>query len=114
MLSRSHRLNKKRDIETVFKRGKSVYAGALGLRAAANRLPVSRFTIVVSLKVSKKAVERNRLKRRLREIMRQEIVPRAKNGFDGIILTQKPLLDLSFPELRELALALFKKAGLLS
>lgn len=113
MLSRTHRLNKKQDIETVFKRGKSIYAGSLGLRLAPNRRSISRFTVIVSLKVSKKAVERNRLKRRLREIVRQEILPRAKDGIDGIVLTQKPLLSLTFAELRELTLALFKKARLI-
>lgn len=113
MLARGHRLNKKQDIEKVFKRGRSVYAGSLGLRASPNNLETSRFTVVVSLKVSKKAVERNRLKRRLREILRQEIMPAVKNGIDGLILTQPPLLKLTFLELRELMLALFKKARLL-
>lgn len=106
-------MNKKQDIERIFKRGRSIYAGALGLRAAPNSLAISRFTVVVSLKVSKKAVERNRLKRRLREIMRQEIMPRIKGGLDGIILTQKPLLNLTFDELKKLTIELFKKAKLL-
>lgn len=113
MLSREHRLNKRQDIERVFKRGRSIYANSLGLRLAPNNLEFSRFTVVVSLKVSKKAVERNRLKRRLREIVRREVLPQAKSGFDGLILTQKPLLTLTFAELRELTLALFKKARLI-
>lgn len=112
MLSREHRLNKKQDIERIFKRGRSIYAGSLGLRVAPNNLAASRFTVVVSLKVSKKAVERNRLKRRLREIMRQEIMPRAKSGIDGIVLTQKPLLNLTFDELKQQTITLFKKAHL--
>ncbi len=113
MLPRQHRLNKRLDIERVFKRGRSVFVGNLGLRLAPNNLKSSRFTVVVSLKVSKKAVERNLLKRRLREIVRQEITPTAKGGFDGLVLTQKPLLELSFAELRALTLALFKKARLI-
>ena len=113
MLPRSHRLNKKQDIEKVFRFGRSVYVGNLGLRLAPNKLPVSRFTVVVSLKVSKKAVERNRIKRRLREILRQEIMPAVKNGIDGLILTQKPLLELSFDELKQQTITLFKKARLI-
>jgi len=113
MLPRLNRLNKKQDIEKVFRSGRSVYAGALGLRLCPNKLPITRLAVVTSLKVSKKAVDRNRLKRRLREIIRQEIMPRAKAGTDGLVLTQKSLLDLSYGQLRDLTLSLFKKAKLL-
>lgn len=113
MLARTNRLTKDRDIERVFKRGRSIYAGALALRLARNELALSRLAVVVSLKVSKKAVERNRLKRRLREITRREIVPHLKTGFDIVIITKKPLLELPFEELKKLTIGLFKKARLL-
>lgn len=113
MLPPSNRLQKKKDIERVFKRGRSVYSGDLGLRFMPSNLKNPRFTIVVSLKVSKKANQRNLLKRRLREILRREILPRLLKNVDGVILTRIGLLDLSFPELKELTMALFEKARIL-
>ena len=112
MLSAAHRLAKRSDIEAVHARGRSFFVGNLGIRLAKNNLKTSRFTVVTSLKISKRATERNKLKRRLREIIRKDILPKTKPGFDGIILTKKPLLEMSFNELRALCINLFKKARL--
>jgi ribonuclease P protein component len=112
MLYSQNRLAKRADIERVFKKGRSFFVGNLGIRLAKNDLKVSRFTVVTSTKVSKKAVDRNKLKRRMREIIRKEILPNVQYGFDGVISTKKPLLDLSFSDLRELVIKLFKKAKL--
>ncbi len=113
MLSSPNRLHKKIEIERVFKRGRSVYSGDLGMRFAPNNLATSRFSVVVSLKVSKKSNRRNLLKRRLREILRRDIVPHLGKNIDGVILTKAELLDLSFTELKELAVSLFLKARLI-
>lgn len=112
MLRPANRLAKRSDIEAVHKRGRSFFVGSLGIRFAKNSLKVSRFAIIVSLKVSKRATERNRLKRRLREIIRRDVLPSVRPGFDGIVLTKKPLLELGFDELRAVTISLFKKARL--
>jgi ribonuclease P protein component len=112
MLSAQNRLAKKRDIEQVFKTGRSTYLGDLGMRFCPNGLAQSRFTVLVSLKVHKKATKRNLLKRRLREILRREIVPRLHQSVDGIIMTRKGLLGLEFDELKALMIKLFNKARL--
>ena len=113
MLSAKHRLLKDRDIARVMKRGRSFFAYDLSLRCTDNGLAVSRFAVVTSLKVSKKAVLRNQLKRRIREIIRTEIMPTIKPGFDGIVSTRKGLLALEFGDLRTRAIGLFKKARLI-
>ena len=113
MLYSQNRLAKRADIERVFKKGRSFFVGNLGIRLAKNGLKQSRFTIVTSLKVSKKAVERNKLKRRMREIIRKEILPQVKPGFDGVVSTKKGLLDSDFNELSKTVINLFKKARLI-
>ena len=112
MLYAKHRLTKDKDIERVYKSGRSFFMRDLGIRVAKNNLKTSRFAVVTSVKTSKKAVERNKLKRRLREIIRKEILPNAKQGYDGVIMTKKSLLELSFDELKDITLKLFKKAKL--
>jgi ribonuclease P protein component len=113
MLYAQNRLGKLSDIQRVFKNGRSFYIGNLGLRSARNQKNVSRFTVVVSTKVSKKAVDRNKLKRRLREIIRKEILPSINQGYDIMVMTKKDLLKKSFEDLKKDAIELFKKARLL-
>lgn len=113
MLPSQHRLNKKIDIDRVFKRGRTVYAGDLALRFAPNNLKEARFTVVTSLKVSKRATKRNLLKRRLRETVRRDILPNIKQNVDGLLLTKAPLLTLPYVDLKILVAQLFKKARLI-
>ena len=56
MLKKINRLTKQKDFEKVFKNGQSVYDGKLGIKALANNLPENRYGIIISAKVSKKAV----------------------------------------------------------
>ena len=56
----------------VYQRGQTVRGGAIGLRYAVNtRRPGYRLAVVVSRKVSKSAVVRNRIRRRVYEIVRE-------------------------------------------
>lgn len=113
MLCAQNRLGKLSDIQRVFKNGRSFFIANLGIRSAKNQKNVSRFTVVVSTKVSKKATERNKLKRRLREIIRKEILPSIKPGYDIMIMTKKDLIKKNFEDLKKDLIELFKKARLL-
>ena len=69
MLQRIDRLTEEKDYALLAKSRKSVFSKLLGLKARENSLVRSRFGVVVSLKVSKRANKRNLLKRRVREIL---------------------------------------------
>jgi len=88
MLSLKHRLKKKKDFEKVYKKGKGFKQDFLFLKAIENDLEDTRVGIVVSTKVAKKAVERNLIKRRLREIIRKRL-EEIKPGLDIVIITLK-------------------------
>lgn len=77
-----------------------------------NHLSHSRFGIVVGLKVSKKAVERNRLKRRMKDIMKQHLGD-VMSGFDVMVLAQKSALEENFESLELDYLKALTKAGIL-
>ncbi len=62
-----------------------------------NDRDVSRFAVVVGTKVSKKAVDRNRIRRQYREIIRS-MMGAIKPGFDVILLTAKPALTLDYQQ----------------
>lgn len=70
----------------------------------------SRIGFSVSRKIGG-AVERNRIKRVLREIFRKH-VEGLKSDYDYVIIARRPATDAGFNELEEAMLALFEKAKL--
>jgi ribonuclease P protein component len=114
MLPRVNRLKKKKDFERVFKEGKRYVLpfGKLYLKIIKNNQKNSRFGFVVSKKFSKKATIRNRIKRKLREVIRTKL-PEIKKGTDGIVVVGQDLDTEDFRELEEEINKLFKKAGII-
>jgi len=88
MLTKTNRLAKDQDIKKVFARGRGFFNPNYGLKFLAKG-SVSRLTIVVSTKVFKRAVKRNRLKRILREYFRKNL-KRMRPG--DYVLSAKPAL----------------------
>jgi ribonuclease P protein component len=108
MLPEKNRLLKKKDFDLVFKQGKNFKQGFLYFKIKKNKLDSSRFGFIVSKKFSKKAVERNKIKRRLREIMKKEL-PKIKKPIDLIVIVN-PGAENDFQKLEEMINKLFKEA----
>ena len=73
MLARKHRLGRVRDFENLKKQGRSRRTRFFSVRYAASDHPEPRIAVVVSTKISKKAVERNKLRRRARSILSKHL-----------------------------------------
>jgi len=112
MLTQKNRLKKKKDFERVFKEGKGLKEDFLILKMSENNLSQSRFGFIVGTKISKKAILRNKLKRRLRELVRGKI-GKIKKGFDIILIAQPGLENRDFWELEEISTRIFSRAKLL-
>ncbi len=112
MLAPAHRLRKETDIRTLFSKGKGAFDPTCGVKFRANGLDVSRFAVVVGSAVSKEAVMRNRVRRRLREIVRARL-PRIKPGFDVALMARPPAARASFAALEAAVERSLRKAGLL-
>lgn len=109
MLPKINRINKKKDFSDIFKKGKGFKNGFLILKFINNSLGFSRFGIVVSQKVSKKAVMRNKVRRRLGEIISKDI-DNIKSGIDCVFIALPGIDKKDFLQTKELAEDLFKKA----
>jgi len=105
-------LRKKKDFEKVAKQGRPFFARELGFKMIKNNLKSNRYGIVVNLKVDKRAVKRNKIRRRIREIIRLNDKD-FKQGFDIMILTKESAKELKYSEIKEKLMKLFKKANLL-
>lgn len=112
MLSLKNRLKKKKEFETVFRRGRSLKEDFLVLRLVKNNLPQSRFGFIVGTKISKKATLRNKLRRRLRELIRTKI-EKIKKGYDIILIAQTGLENRDFWELEEITNKIFSRAKII-
>ncbi len=100
MFKRINRLNKKKDIENVFKNGRASYNKIIGVKTVNNELEQTRFAVIISKKVSKSAVNRNKIKRQIREIIKMQL-KRIKTNKDCIIITLPPILEKKYPEIEE-------------
>ncbi len=83
----------------------------LVLNAAPNGTEALRIGIVVSRKVARKAVRRNKIKRRLREILRLWL-PYLAPGWDLVVVARPPAQEASFHELRQVLWTLLTQANL--
>lgn len=72
MLNKKNRLAKDQEIKRVLAQGRNFFSPFFHLKYLLSA-GAARFAVVVSTKVSKKAVKRNRLKRILRELIRHKI-----------------------------------------
>jgi ribonuclease P protein component len=103
MLKKKHRLGKTSDVQRAFKQGRAFFNPLFTIRFLAGS-GKSRFTVVVSTKVAKQAVRRNRLKRLIREVIRLNL-EKFKSGDYAIMVkpaaAQKESADikLKFAEL---------------
>jgi len=109
MLPKRRRLTKEREFFSVFQRGKVYHSQPLVLRVLLQGTEETRFGFTVSKKVGT-AVVRNRVKRRLREIVR---VARTNPGWDVVIASRKQAAYISFSELSRIVINLLHNAGIL-
>jgi len=109
MLPKINRLKREKDIEKVFKRGKGVKEGFLVLKVVKNNFRKPRVAFVVSQKISKKATLRNKIRRKLSELVRLKI-KRVKKGVDLVLIAASGLEEKDFWEINETIDKLFRKA----
>jgi ribonuclease P protein component len=102
-------LSKSTQFDIVYDGGKSWAGSEIVLKALPNELDTSRFGFVVSRRLGK-AVVRNRVKRRLREIARQT---RVSPGWDIILIARFPAARAEYKTLEKSVRKLLLRAGII-
>ncbi len=111
MLPKENRLTKSRDFDAVYKKGRFFGTKFFGLKYMENGLAATRAGFVVSTKISKSAVKRNRLKRQMREVFRLNL-DKIKPGMDISIITKPGAAGMEYNDIERDLLFALKKAGL--
>lgn len=113
MLAKEQRIAKKKDFDHIFSGGKSKYTKILGVKLIKNGLTFNRFGLIISNKVSKLAVERNRLRRILYSNLARLLL-RLEIGYDMIIIVLPPARTLTSAELAKGLEEIFKNYKILN
>jgi ribonuclease P protein component len=101
-------LTGKAQFDLVYEKGRSWAAKEIVIKALPNGLDLTRYGLTVSRRVGK-AVVRNKIKRRLREILRQMCLP---SGWDLIIIARNPAANADYNTLGKSVVKLLNRAGL--
>ena len=110
MLAAPNRLRKAYDITRVYRRGRYGGSGMLSVKALATGRLESRATIVVAKKVSKRAVVRNRIRRRLAGILRDEWQT-VRPGYDIVVTVHQDIAEEAQASLQTALTAALTRCG---
>jgi ribonuclease P protein component len=109
-MQRHHRLTGSARISEIHNQGRSAANALLVVRLSPNGLDRSRFCFVASKRVGN-AVVRNRVKRRLREVMRNSA---CAPGWDAIIMARKGAGAANYVQLESAAQNLMRRTKLVA
>ena len=101
MLSKKYRFHSRGGVKWVYQHGKTVRTPKMSLVFAENTRGFTRVAVVVSKKVDKTAVGRNRIRRRIYEALRLnfDLVPKAKDYV--FVVFSRDVMKMPFDELQE-------------
>jgi len=110
MLSRKYRFHSRGGVNYVYRHGGSVHTSNLTLVYMPNQRKMHRFAVVVSKKVLKTAVGRNRIRRRVYEAIRLEDPDRLP-PMDGIFTVHNSsFLKMPFSEIQDVVHELLERS----
>lgn len=118
MLMKKFRITKDNEFSEFFgkkfkdNKGRNFSTANLVLKVFNNKLENPRFGLMVSNKVDKRAVIRNRIRRQIRELLRLRI-NEFKEKYDCLFVVQKGTVNLTRDQLQKEVLSLLEKARLL-
>lgn len=96
-MEKRYRLRKNKDYQRVYRKSKRVYNRDLTILLMKNGLNTRRFGFTLSKKFGK-ANKRNKVRRKLKEIIRLNI-DRFDNGYDYVIIPKSRLIDMTYQEI---------------
>lgn len=112
MIGRANRFHGYGSLRYVYQHGKTVRGPLMSLRYCVNgKRQDYRLAVVVSKKVHKSAVARNRMRRRIYEVVRQQLSP--NQAYDLVITVFQPSLQTTpSSQLTAQTRGLLQQAGL--
>ena len=102
MLNKKYRFHSRGGVKYVYKHGKTVRKPKMSLVFSANERGFTRVAVVVSKKVDKRAVKRNRIRRRVYEILRKNFDYLPEKTDYVFVVYSRDLLEMPHNELEKI------------
>ena len=112
MLPPANRLRKEKVIKRALAGRSGCKVGLLACKTAKNGLKTARFCFIVSKRISNKAVDRNKLKRRLRAAVMAQL-SRVNPGVDCVLVAYPGLETRGYGDLTLAVEKILNKSGVL-
>ena len=110
MLSKKYRFHSRGGVQYTYKHGKTIRTPKISLIHNIHDRGFQRFAVVVSKKVSKSAVGRNRIRRRVYEAIRLELPEFSAKKDNIFVVYSKEVGSMDFLELRTLIHSLLEQS----
>jgi ribonuclease P protein component len=105
------RLRRQRDFQALREQGVSRAHPLLVLRTTPNKLAYSRFGFAISRRIARRAVVRNKLRRRLQDLVRRAPV---QGGWDMLFIARTAAPTATFDELQQALANVMERAKVLT
>ena len=110
-MKKKHRIKKNDEFQTVFQKGKSTANRQFVVyQLDKEEQPNFRIGLSVSKKIGN-AVVRNRIKRMIRQSI-TELKDEIDSGKDFVIIARKPCAEMTFDEVKNSLIHVFKRSGM--
>ena len=110
MLKKKFRFHSRGGVKYTYSHGKTIRTPKISLVYNENSRGFQRFAVVVSKKVEKTAVGRNRIRRRVYEAIRAEFENAPKKQDNIFVIYSKDIATIDFDELRSQISSLFSQS----
>ena len=100
MLPKANRLTKETDFKKIAKGAKPIHSKFFLLKKLSTPEKLVKFGIVISSKISKKAVVRNKIRRQIREVLKENLAD-IKTGQKVMIVVKDTALNKDFKEIKQ-------------
>lgn len=110
MLAQKYRFHSRGGVNHTYQNGQTIRTPILSLVFAPNTRHHQRFGVVVSKKVLKTAVGRNRIRRRVYEALRLELPEFTVHQDCLFVVYNKSIIDMPFRDLRRLIHELLERS----
>ncbi|MBI4995233.1 ribonuclease P protein component [Candidatus Peregrinibacteria bacterium] len=101
MLRKKFKISSKTRVEQVLKKGLKIPWRFGQLRYLKNKCDFPRFCVIVSGKISRKAVERNFIRRRIYEAIPSSLLHFQKTCYDVVVLVSRKIINAAWSDIKK-------------
>lgn len=109
MIAQQYKIHSKPRVLHILKKGRMFKWGVFYFRRLPNRAGRARFALILSKKIGRKAVERNKIRRRIYEAIRKNFSIVSKTCYDIVVLCSARIAKMDYAQIEKDMIQSLKK-----